>query len=301
MDKYRAVNTKFWDDPYIESLPSEGKLLFMYFLTSPQANLIGIYEITISRIEYNTKLSHEAIMEFLERFEADKKMFYFKKYNYVFIANFLKNQRLNKNMEIAASNMIVELPESIQKLLFGNRLETVSNPYNTIAQSLLLLESDYGKQEIPEINSCYIGVDVDLADTDKSVVTIVENHNKPTNQDKTPKNPFHSQMKSLFLEYYKRTKGFDFYWSPKEASALNQVYEKIRFSISSNGITDVTIPDSFSALLESISDKWILENMTVSIINSKYNELISKAKSKSGANSNYSAYAQDLLERLSPR
>jgi hypothetical protein len=53
-DKLRSVNTRFWEDPFVEELTPSEKLLFLYLLTNPLANLLGIYEITIKRISYDT-------------------------------------------------------------------------------------------------------------------------------------------------------------------------------------------------------------------------------------------------------
>ena len=66
-EKLRSVNTKFWDDPFIEDLPPTEKLLFLYLLTNPLANLLGIYEITVKRISYDTGLSREAVLSGLKK------------------------------------------------------------------------------------------------------------------------------------------------------------------------------------------------------------------------------------------
>ena len=110
--KLRSVNTKFWDDPFIEELTSSEKLLFLYLLTNPLTNLLGIYEITIKRISYDTGLSQEIIRKGLERFETVKKVFFDD--NYIILLNFLKNQNLNSNMKIAAKREYNNLPNSLK-------------------------------------------------------------------------------------------------------------------------------------------------------------------------------------------
>ena len=123
-EKLRSVNTKFWDDPFIEELTPSEKLLFLYLLTNPQANLLGIYEITIKRICYDTGLSKDIITNGLERFGRVRKAFYCG--NYIILPNWLKNQNLNKNMKIAVAREFNELPKELKANILGNGSESLS-------------------------------------------------------------------------------------------------------------------------------------------------------------------------------
>jgi len=118
-DKLRSVNTKFWDDPFIEKLTPSEKLLFIYLLTNPLTNLLGIYEITIKRICYDTGLSKETISKGLKSFETLRKAFYTIN-NYIILPNWLKNQRLNANMRVAVSKEFNLLPIDLKNKILGN-------------------------------------------------------------------------------------------------------------------------------------------------------------------------------------
>jgi len=124
-DKLRSVNTKFWDDPFIEELSPSEKLLFLYLLTNPLANILGIYEITIKRICYDTGLGREIILNGLKRFETARKAFY--NGNYLILPNWLKNQHLNKNMKIAVSKEFNQLPIELKDNILGNDSEGLGN------------------------------------------------------------------------------------------------------------------------------------------------------------------------------
>lgn len=104
MAKLRSVNTHFWDDTYVVNLDPIEKLLFLYFLTNPLANISGAYEISLRRIAFDTGIDSEMILKILARFEQSDKMIY--RDGWVFIVNFIKNQSLNpkilKGIEIAA-------------------------------------------------------------------------------------------------------------------------------------------------------------------------------------------------------
>ena len=69
MAKQRVVNTYYWDDPFIHRLAQDEKLLFLYALTNPHTDLCGAYEITIEKIEFQTKISEKRITEIFAKFE----------------------------------------------------------------------------------------------------------------------------------------------------------------------------------------------------------------------------------------
>jgi hypothetical protein len=73
-NKLRTVNVKFWQDSFIEEINSSEKLLFLYLLTNPLTNILGVYEISIKRISYDTGLSKENIEKALKGFERAKKI-----------------------------------------------------------------------------------------------------------------------------------------------------------------------------------------------------------------------------------
>ncbi|MFP4017947.1 MAG: hypothetical protein ACLFUH_01750 [Bacteroidales bacterium] len=142
-DKSRTVNTKFWTDSYIEQLNPSEKLLFLYCLTSPQSNLLGIYEVSESRIKFETGLPLETIRKAFERFGNDKKVFY--KHNFIIIPKFLEHQRLNNNMKIGVTKLISDLPKWLKQEIFGNGLKGLGNDsksFETIRNTLLKLEME---------------------------------------------------------------------------------------------------------------------------------------------------------------
>jgi hypothetical protein len=124
-DKLRSVNTKFWDDPFIEDLSPSEKLLFLYLLTNPLANLLGIYEITIKRICYDTGLNKETVSNGLKRFGTVRKAFYSD--NFIILPNWLKNQRLNKNMKVNVAKYFNQLPTGLRINILSSGSESLPN------------------------------------------------------------------------------------------------------------------------------------------------------------------------------
>lgn len=133
MSKSRYIDTKFWDDPYIIELKSDMKLLFLYLLTNPLTNPCGVYEISLKRMSFDTSLSFGMIEKALEAFQKDSKIYY--KDNFIIITNFIKNQKLNKNMQIGVLNNLNDLPMNIKSFIFKKEYD-LNKPFETLLNAL---------------------------------------------------------------------------------------------------------------------------------------------------------------------
>lgn len=131
MAKQRYIYDSFWTDAYIETLNKEEKLFFLYLLTNPLCNIAGVYEITNSRISYETKLSINDIEKIKKKLIKDEKILVFK--DWILISNFIKNQSLNENMKEGIRRIYQSLPdelkawEGFQRLWKGRRYFTLLN------------------------------------------------------------------------------------------------------------------------------------------------------------------------------
>ena len=114
----RSVNTHFWNDRYVRKLNKDEKLLYLYFLTSPLTNLLGIYELTIERMSFDTKITENTIDKCIEKFVNDGKILYAN--DYIFMLNFLKNQNLNENMKKNVLKIANNLPDDVTDLFFND-------------------------------------------------------------------------------------------------------------------------------------------------------------------------------------
>lgn len=112
MSKQRYIDTKFWDDSYIVNLDPIEKLLFVYFLTNPLTNIIGIYEITIKRIAFDTGIDKDMVLKILDRFEADEKIRY--KDGWIVIKNFIKHQKDSPSIHKGIEELLKQVPNNLQ-------------------------------------------------------------------------------------------------------------------------------------------------------------------------------------------
>ncbi len=84
-------------------------------------------------------------------------------------------------------------------------------------------------------------------------------------------------LKPIFESFFKSRTNMDFVWSGKEMKSLKDFGEKLRASIKAknNPHDDEHIASALPIFLSKIDDPWVLSHLSPSILNSKYNELIS--------------------------
>ena len=84
-------------------------------------------------------------------------------------------------------------------------------------------------------------------------------------------------LKPIFESFFKSKTNMDFVWSAKEMKSLKDFGEKLRASIKAkdNPHDDEHIVSALPIFLSKIDDPWVLSHLSPSMLNSKYNELIS--------------------------
>ena len=93
--------------------------------------------------------------------------------------------------------------------------------------------------------------------------------------------------KEKFDEIYQNKFKEPFYWAAKEVVGIRGIIKQLQFGMKNKGtdITEESTMEAFVIFLDNIQDKWILEHFSPSIINSKFNEIVSSikmSKSKTG-------------------
>ena len=87
-------------------------------------------------------------------------------------------------------------------------------------------------------------------------------------------NTMHAQMRAYFETHYLRLKALEYYWTAKDGNALKQIITKLKKS----GGGDEQILEGWFIILKHNPNEWINENLSVSLINSKYNEITAQIK-----------------------
>lgn len=103
--------------------------------------------------------------------------------------------------------------------------------------------------------------------------------------------------RQVFETYFNETYNDVYYWTAKDAGAMRLLLNKIKFRRASKGlpIEEQDLLESLSALLHSITDKWICSNFSVTNIASKYNEIVAQAKLNHNRNGNIRNVNQESI------
>ena len=100
---------------------------------------------------------------------------------------------------------------------------------------------------------------------------------------KSESKEINSKARFLFEEYFRKTFSNSYYWTAKDAGAMSQLLNKLKFQREQKqmDVSDDSLLYALQYLLSSIKEGWIFDNFSVTNINSKFNEIISQARNGS--------------------
>ena len=137
MDLRRSVNTRVWNDDWFETLEPNFKLLWLYLLTNTHTNMLGIYEVTLRRISFETGLNEEIVRKGFESLQKALKAFIILE-KFVFLPNWIKNQGMNDNMVKATHTLYEALPKEVKDIVLENGfkgLPSLSKPLKAVGNA----------------------------------------------------------------------------------------------------------------------------------------------------------------------
>lgn len=118
-ERKRYVLTSFWNDSWVQTLPMEQKLFYLYLLTNPLTNVAGVYEITERRISFDTGIEENDVKAYIKVFRDAGKIEYVD--GYVILLNFLKYQNVgNAKIYTSICKTIDSLPEMAHRCLMDD-------------------------------------------------------------------------------------------------------------------------------------------------------------------------------------
>lgn len=136
MSKLRSVNTSIWTDVWFESLDINKKLLFIYLITNEKTNMLGVYEISLRKISFETSIPVDIIKDCFDFFEKEGKIKY--KCDRVILIKYIKHQNYNTNMKKSAIDCYNELPNEL-KIKENHILTRDNKGFETLYNGLLSL------------------------------------------------------------------------------------------------------------------------------------------------------------------
>lgn len=148
----RQIDDKLIDDPWMITLKTDEKLLYIYLFLSPNQEITGIYKYSLEMLSLRTSIPIERVKIILEKFKKDGKAFY--EENYIIIPEYCKNISYNlpdikkyvlKQLEELPPSIIKNHPELISKLQELASTKTNQRLTSTTDQSLTSITDQYNR------------------------------------------------------------------------------------------------------------------------------------------------------------
>ena len=132
MAEYRQLHTRTWDDTWFSDLTPEFKLLFIYLFGNEKASIIGLYELPLKTISFETGLNRDTVKKGLDVFSKADKVSYDEKTSVIWVKNMHKYQASSSvKLKARIASDIRNVPECKLKndAVAWLQLNTVLIPY----------------------------------------------------------------------------------------------------------------------------------------------------------------------------
>lgn len=131
--KTRIIQTRFWDDLFVESSDIYTQHLYIYLLTSSYINISGIFQLTENKIKFECKLTDVQFKNAKQNLENNKKVFF--KDGWVYVTNAEKNNgyRNSPKNEAAYERELSLIPKDIKEFFDSSMDSTI---YSSIDSSI---------------------------------------------------------------------------------------------------------------------------------------------------------------------
>ena len=114
---------------------------------------------------------------------------------------------------------------------------------------------------------------------------VLQEEKKEKTKTKSKKEPtIVTQGRNIFEAYFEKKTGEKYYWKAADGAQMKRLLNQLKFSRKNRGLTisDKDLIDALQVFLDKITDNWMLANLSVQNISSKYNELVAQARKGKG-------------------
>ena len=93
-----------------------------------------------------------------------------------------------------------------------------------------------------------------------------------------------TKARNIFEPFFEKKTGEKYYWKAADGAQMKRLISQLKFSRESRDLptTDDDLLSALQVFLDKINDNWMLANLSVSNISSKYNELVAQARKQKG-------------------
>ena len=131
---YRKIHDDFWTDPDLEDLEPEQKFFYLYLITNPRVNQIGLYEFSLRRAAFETGYSIDRVSELLKYFEKAGKVVSSEETKEILVVNFYyHNKSSSPKMKIHVESLLKEVKDT-SLIQYISGMDTASYSMDTTSQ-----------------------------------------------------------------------------------------------------------------------------------------------------------------------
>ena len=106
----------------------------------------------------------------------------------------------------------------------------------------------------------------------------------------------YTRGQEIFMAYFQELYGEAYGWEAKDTVAIKKIFGKIEYNRKTRDkplpIDDDSLVAAFGQFIRSINKSWIMNNFSLSKINSQYNEIISEIKNRRNGTNNTTNHPQ---------
>ena len=114
---------------------------------------------------------------------------------------------------------------------------------------------------------------------------VLQEEKKEKTKTKSKKEPtIVTKARNIFEPFFEKKTGEKYYWKAADGAQMKRLISQLKFSRESRDLptTDDDLLAALQVFLDKINDNWMLANLSVPNISSKYNELVAQARKQKG-------------------
>ena len=123
---YRKIHDNFWTDPDMEELTPEQKYFYIYLITNPNVNQLGLYEFSIRRAVFETGYNRETVESLLKFFENLGKIKRSKTTKELVVIKFFHHNKSNSPKVVKHINILLKEVKDTVLIQYIYGMHTVS-------------------------------------------------------------------------------------------------------------------------------------------------------------------------------
>lgn len=306
MPRNRMIKPQFWDDEKIGGLSRDARLLYIAMwnfcddLGVVRANPVWlkskVFPFDQIQIQQFEKICHEILRNgFISLLSYRDERFYY-------LPKFSLHQKINRPNEED-----VNIPkELLFRYLQQITEQSVINHGTITEQSVIKIEEEIEREDniipptppkgVEELEKVISEKDQALNEALARIKDLEEKiaQSKPAKPKRS--NGLNANARKAFEGHFRNTFGEEYYWTAKDAGNMSQLLRKLTFSREQKQlpVDDDSVLYALQVFLSSVKDGWLLENFSVTNLNSKYNEIVAQAKN--GKNQSHYPNKQEANE-----